>query len=156
VTDEIVKELIERIQLELDEIPRVLARMNEGWERFRRSNDDYYLDGVALNLHGFYMGIERILTRIAEMIDGDLPHGENWHLLLLEQMMKEDPRVRPAVISTEIGTKLDEYRRFRHVVRNVYTHNFDPVKLGKLVNSAPELFTQTKAELLAFAAFLEQ
>jgi hypothetical protein len=56
VTDEIIQELIERIQLELNEIPRVLARMNEGWERARRSNDDYYLDGVALNLHGFLHG----------------------------------------------------------------------------------------------------
>jgi len=30
------------------------------------------------------------------------------------------------------------------------------VKLEKLVRSAPDLFTQAKAELLAFAAFLEQ
>ena len=156
MSDEIIQELVDRIHLELEEIPRVLARMNEGWERARRSDDDYYLDGVALNLHGFYMGIERILTRIAETIDGKLPRGEGWHLLLLEQMMKEIPRTRPAVISTDTGIKLDEYRRFRHVVRNVYTHNFDPVKLEKLIDSAPELFAQAKAELLAFAAFLEQ
>jgi hypothetical protein len=156
VTDEIIKELVGRIRLELDEIPRALDRMKEGWERASRTNDDYYLDGVALNLHGFYMGMERILTIIAETVDGRLPRGENWHLLLLEQMMTEIPRVRPSVISTDTGRKLDEYRRFRHVVRNVYTYNFDPVKLGKLVNSAPELFVQTKAELLAFAAFLEQ
>ena len=78
-----------------------------------------------------------------------------WHLLLLEQMTKEVPGIRPAVISTETGTRLDEYRRFRRVVRNVYTHRFDPAKLGKLVNFAPELFALTKAELLAFAAFLE-
>jgi hypothetical protein len=26
-----------------------------------------------------YMGIERILTRIAETIDGKLPHGGGWH-----------------------------------------------------------------------------
>jgi hypothetical protein len=71
------------------------------------------------------------------------------------QMTKGVPGIRPAVISTETGTRLDEYRRFRHVVRNVYTHRFDPAKLGKLVNSAPELFARTKAELLAFAAFLE-
>ena len=156
MTEEIVKELIERIHQELGEIPRVLARMDEGWELFRRSNDDHFIDGVALNLHSFYLGIERILTHVAETIDGNLPRGENWHLLLLQQMMTEVPRVRPAVISTETGMKLDEYRRFRHVVRNVYTYNLDPVKIRKLVRSASELFTQTKAELLAFAAFLEQ
>jgi len=78
-----------------------------------------------------------------------------WHPLLLEQMKKEVPEIRPAVISTETGTRPDEYRRFRHVVRNVYTHRFDPAKLGKLVSSAPELLARTKAELLACAAFLE-
>lgn len=69
--------------------------------------------------------------------------------------MKRAPGIRPIVISTETGTRLDEYRRFRHVIRNVYTQSFDPAKRGELVNSAPEFFTRTKAELLAFAAFLE-
>ena len=78
-----------------------------------------------------------------------------WHLLLLEQMAKRVPGIRPAVISTETGTRLDEYRQLRHVVRNVCPHRFDRTKLGKLVKSAPELFARTKAELLAFAAFLE-
>jgi len=40
VSDEIIHELTERIHQELEEIPRVLARMNEGWERARRSNDE--------------------------------------------------------------------------------------------------------------------
>jgi hypothetical protein len=76
-----------------------------------------------------------------------------WHLLLLEQMTKEVLGIRPAVISTETGTRLDAYRRFRYVVRNPYTHNFGPAKLGKLVNSAPELFPRTKVELLTLPFF---
>ena len=135
--DENLSELIERVHAELDEIRRLLLRINEGWERARRSSDDYYLDGVALNLHGFYSGFERIFIRIAEVIDGDLPQGDRWHLLLLEQM-------------------LNEHRRFRHIVRNVYTYKLDPVKIGKLVSSAQELFEQLNAELLAFTNFLEQ
>ena len=63
-------------------------------------------------------------------------------------MTKEVLGIRPAVISTETRIRLDEYRRFRHVVRSVYTHSFDPAKLGKLVNSAPELFPRTKEGLL--------
>jgi hypothetical protein len=78
-----------------------------------------------------------------------------WHLLLLEQMTKAVPGIRPAVISIATGIRRDEYGRFRHVVRSVYTHRFNPAKFGKLVNSAPELFARTKAELLAFAAFLQ-
>lgn len=154
--DEDLKELAARIQQELDEIRAVLARVSEGWERTRRSNDDYYLDGVALNLHGFYSGFERIFSHIAETVDGELPKGERWHLFLLDQMMAEIPSVRPAVISTKVGNVLKEYLGFRHIVRNVYTYKLDPSKVGKLVQSAPELFAQLNAELQAFSAFLQQ
>jgi len=154
--DENLHGLANRIRQELTELEYVLARMGEGWERARRSNDDYYLDGVALNLHGFYSGLERIFALIAETIDGSLPQGENWHMLVLQQMTKEKPRVRPAVISETVGKRLNEYRGFRHVVRNVYTYRFDPAKVEKLVRSAPDVFTQLKAELSAFATFLEQ
>lgn len=154
--DEELAKLAERIRQELGEISRVVTRTSEGWERARRSNDDYYLDSVALNLHGFYSGFERLFTQIAEVVEGDLPHGESWHQLLLRRMMTEVPMIRPAVISKETGAKLDDYRGFRHVVRNVYAYKFDPDKMEKLVYSVPDLFAQLKAELLAFAAFLEQ
>lgn len=154
--DEELAKLAERIRQELGEINRVVTRTSEGWERARSSNDDFYLDSVALNLHGFYSGFERLFTQIAEVVEGDLPHGESWHQLLLRRMMSEVPMVRPAVISNETGAELDDYRGFRHVVRNVYAYKFDPDKLEKLVRSAPDLFEQLKAELLAFAVFLEQ
>ena len=148
-------DLTKRIHEELDEIQRVLARINDGWERARRSNDDFYLDGVALNLHGFYAGFERIFTQIAEAVDGDLPRGENWHELLFLQMTREIPGIRPAVISTETGRLLDELRRFRHVVRNVYTHHFQPENIGKLVRYASDAFERLKTELTGFTDFLE-
>jgi hypothetical protein len=105
VTDEIIQELVERIHQELGQVPQVLVRMNEGWELFHRSNDDHFLDGVPSNLHGYYLDIERILTQIAETLDGNLPRGENWPVLLLQQMMTQVPRVRPASreISEEEG-----------------------------------------------------
>jgi hypothetical protein len=148
--------LIDRIHQELKELHIVLTRINDVWEHARRSNDDYYLDSVALNLHGFYSGFERIFALIAETVDKDMPQGEKWHLLLLEKMQAEKPGVRPAVISSASWKVLNELRGFRHVVRNVYTHKFDPAKVGLLVASISPLFEQLKAELTAFANFLEQ
>jgi hypothetical protein len=43
-------------------------------------------------------------------------------------MATEIPQVRPAVISEAIYKQLDDYRGFRHDVRNVYTYKFDPAK----------------------------
>jgi len=64
--------------------------------------------------------------------------------------------VRPAVISDATRQALDEYRGFRHVVRNVYTFRFDPVKIERLVENAAAVFAQVRGELLAFASFVEQ
>lgn len=147
--------LTRRIHQELGEIQRVLSRIKDGWERVRHSSDDLYLDSVALNLHGYYSGFERIFTHIAETVDGRLPSGENWHELLLRQMMSEVPKIRPAVISAETGRLLDELRRFRHVVRNVYTHNFNPENIEKLIRYASDAFERLNAELSAFIKFLE-
>lgn len=49
-----------RILIELNELAFLVDRAKQGWNKARSLNDDYYLDGVALNLHGFYSGIEKI------------------------------------------------------------------------------------------------
>jgi len=48
-----------------------------------------------------------------------------------------------------------EYRRFRHLVRNVYTIHLLPDRLSNLVCELPSLWHQTRAEMSAFADFLE-
>lgn len=148
-------QLAARIRRELDDLERVQQRIVAGWQLAQQHNDDYYLDSVALNLHGLYNGFERLFELIAALIDGTKPSGEHWHQLLLQQMSEEIPRIRPAVISEGTRLKLDTLRGFRHVVRNVYTFKFDPRKINALVELSPLLMTQTKAQLLAFADFLD-
>ncbi len=148
--------LSDRIRNECQDLDRVVERAQEGWRRAERSTDELYLDSVALNLHGFYAGLERMFELIATTVDGQMPTGEYWHQLLLEQMASEISGVRPAVISDATRQALDEYRGFRHVVRNVYTFRFDPAKMQRLVENAPGVFAQAQAELLAFAGFVER
>jgi len=63
--------------------------------------------------------------------------------------------IRPPVISDETLRQLDEYRRFRHMVRNVYAEHLDPKRVGELVEKLSGLWVRLKAELIAFAGFLE-
>jgi len=46
-----LERLAERIFDELKDLERVVGRVQEGWRRTQQSDDDLYLDGVALNLH---------------------------------------------------------------------------------------------------------
>ena len=152
---ESLNHLVLRIRSELPEIEDTLRRATEGVRRAKKTGDDYYLDGVALNLHSFYSGTERIFKLIAANVDDMLPKGENWHQELLKQMAEEITEVRPAVISDSVRLDLDEYRGFRHIVRNVYTYKFDSVRIERPTEKADQLFVRVRAELLGFAGFLE-
>jgi len=144
-----------RIRNELPELEHTINRATEGLVLSKQTADDHYLDGVALNLHSFYSGLERIFELVATQVDGARPEGKNWHQILLKQMAEDIFEIRPAVISDTTRKGLDEYRGFRHVVRNVYAYKFDSGRVEKLVEGVLPLFSQLQAELLAFSDFLE-
>ena len=153
--NESLARLAERIRDECVELERLVERAHEGWQRAQRQKDDLYVDSVALNLHSFYSGIERVFFLIATTVDGRVPEGADWHQTLLDQMAIELAPHRPAVISEETRDALDEYRGFRHIVRNIYAFHFDSSKVQAIVRRLPATFVKVRTELLSFADFLE-
>ena len=149
--------LRQRIESELDDVRRAAAKAEQAFQRARRSNQDidFYLDSVAINLHGFYNGVERIFEGIARELDGGVPEGPNWHRGLLGQMALDVATLRPAVLRRDTATRLDEYLRFRHLVRNLYTWNFETDKLSHLVTGLPSILEALEGDLAAFGEFLE-
>lgn len=147
--------LAARILTELKEISKLAGRIEHGWKKAKKKEDDFYLDSVALNLHGFYSGLERIFEKIAASVDGSVPEGANWHKELLSQMSMEIVGIRPAVISADLKQKLEEYRGFRHVVRKVYTYHLSPEKIEPLVDNVQAVITNSEKDLSAFAKFLQ-
>jgi hypothetical protein len=53
--------LAARIRGSMDELVQVIERIDLLSDKAIQTGDDGYWDGVALNLHGFYVGVERIL-----------------------------------------------------------------------------------------------
>lgn len=152
------KALAQRIRLEIDELELTVSAVGRHWERAKVSKEDQdaFLNSVALNLHSFYNGLERAMELIALEMDEGTLGGETWHTELLRQMTFELPSVRPAVLSTETGRNLDEYRKFRHRVRNIYAIQLSATRMEHLVESLPSIWSQIQTELLAFANFLER
>lgn len=144
-----------QIRDELARIDSIVSNILSDWNGFLRKGDDVYLKGVAYDLHGFYTGLERVFQSIADTIDDHLPEGENWHKDLLFQMGKEIANVRPALLSEDTVTFLEEYLRFRHRVRNIYSFNLIPERIKRLVERLPRIHEQVKLNLEDFAEFLE-
>jgi hypothetical protein len=153
-----VRRVAERIRQELAAIERVVRRAGRAMAAARRRPDeqDLYLDSAALCLHDFYTGMERIFQQIAAGLDEAVPSGRDWHEALLQQMAAERLPDRPAVIAEATREALEEYLRFRHVVRNIYAFEFDPERVGRLVERLEDGFGHARRDLLAFADFLER
>ena len=147
--------LATRIRQTLLDLDRVAARAEALFQQYQKTNDDGYLDGVALNLHGFYSGIERIFEDIARTVDRSIPTGGEWHRDLLLQMADEVSTIRPAVLDITTRRCLDEYRGFRHLVRNIYTFNLRPSRLQELTTDLTGCYATVKGALLQFITFLE-
>lgn len=152
------KQLADRIRGELTDLDRMVERAMKSWKIAEKAtkDQDIYLDSIALNLHGFYSGLERLFELTAKTVDGTVPKGITWHRDLLHQASKDLEGIRPAIIDPESSSSLDEFRRFRHLVRNVYSINLVPEKLTALMTELPSLWTRLKPELLAFSEFLDE
>jgi len=83
-----------------------------------------------------------------------MPESTAWHRNLLDQVAIDVAGVRPAVISIDIARELDQFRRFRHLVRNVYTFSLNAEKIVTLMKALPQIWPKLSAELRAFSEFL--
>lgn len=150
--------LAQRIQAEMRELERTLATIQRHWQKACTSpvDQDAYLNSVALNLHSFYSGLERLFELIAVELDGGTLGGDAWHAELLQQMTLDLPNARPPVLQRDTAARLDEYRKFRHLIRNIYTTNLDANRMQDLVVGLSSLWPQVHRDLVAFAGFLDE
>ncbi len=149
--------MAERIRNELTALEKVVDRVEGALQRSEQMPQDreYFLAAAALDIHSFYSGLERIFELIAVEMDTSKPSGSQWHRDLLAQMRLNVSGVRPPVLSDEVYNFLDEYREFRHVIRNVYSFDLRTERVVELARSLHPAFEGVQHDLLAFAAFLD-
>lgn len=146
-----LREELEELEKTVTVIPQHLLQAEE-LPVYREA----FFNSVALNLHAFYAGLERMLEMIAVEVDGRVLGGKAWHTELLRQMAIELPGVRPVVLRRETMTALDEYRKFRHLIRNIYATRLDQTRITQLVQQLPATWREVKTDLTRFQAFLRE
>ena len=102
----------QRISQELNKISKAIGQLEIFMGQLNDINEKIYqealVNSIALNLHGIYIGFERIFEVIATEVDLRLPTGDKWHRDLLDQMAVDIPNVRKTVIIEETRLILDE------------------------------------------------
>lgn len=111
---------------------------------------------MASILHDFYTCCERIFRRVAIELNGGLDDTEQWHKSLLYRMTLPLEGIRPAVISEELASDLDEYLAFRHVFRNIYGFELKGDRVARLADRLDDVVGRFKKEIGSFCRILEQ
>ena len=149
--------LIRRECLELDRLVDLCINRYHRRDDFAgQGEEDILSDSLAMCIHSFYTGIERIFKAIIREVDGVTSSGPEWHRNLLSAMSVECPGVRPAVISEDTFRSLDDYRAFRHLFRNIYTYRIEPKRIFELIDVLVGTWEMTKRDLEKFLVFLER
>ena len=150
--------LREEIEQELVQIAELVAKAERLLHLAKQTDDPDYLagfiSGLALHLHGFYTGVERIFYKIAREIDGVVLSGSDWHRQLLNQMCIEIPDVRPAILSEKTHEELNVFRGFRHVVRSLYAYKLDAIRVLELAEQLKTCSENLETEIRQFCKAL--
>jgi hypothetical protein len=110
--------LEKQVRTELEELALLLGRHPGLLEKCRtEAPTNLELDALASMLHTFYTGVENIFKRVSLEVDGTLPTGPSWHVLLLDAMASPSDS-RAAVIDVGLRKTLRGYLDFRHVFRH--------------------------------------
>jgi predicted nucleotidyltransferase len=141
----------EKIRAELEQLKGIVEGKFEEWRsRGDPSQDSLVRVGIGAVLKDFYDGVERIFKHIAAAFNEPLPSGEEWHKQLLEVMSQPTENRKP-VISQTLKDALDEFRRFRHLFRNIYVVTqlkWEP--MAPLVANLPQVYEQLRKEVESF------
>jgi hypothetical protein len=150
-----IRELAADIAMELERLSRLEEQIQHVTVEIQHdlTRADIFYESLALKLHNFYTGCERIFRLVAMELNGGMPSGQDLHRRLLDRMSSERDG-RPVVIRSETARRLQDYLGFRQVVRNVYGFELDPERVARLVEMYPSAWCQVEQEISAFVQWL--
>ncbi len=152
-----VREIVADIQVELKKIAE-LEQQIQTTRLLLTENPalaTVIYESLALKLHNFYTGCERIFQIVASDLNGGLPTSFDWHRRLLSRMAAPHTD-RPALLHQSTAQRLEEYLAFRHVVRNIYGFELKPERLEKLIADYAEVWRRFHQDIQIFIEWLNQ
>ncbi len=153
-----IPDLISEINDELDLINRLVSDIREvnNAKPASLEKKKIYEESLALKVHNFYTGCERIFQKIADDINGGVPTSRDWHKRLLRIMSLEIESIRPSVISKTTAGSLENYLAFRHIVRNIYGFEIETERLQVLIDKIYGVHAKFRKEVEKFVGFLRK
>ena len=108
---------------------------------------------MALKLHNFYAGCERIFGAVVAELNGGLPQERDWPRRLLDKM-GTTREYRPALLAAETAHELRDFLAFCHEMRNIHGFQLNVTRVDYLVACYPAVWQHVEADVTQFMAWL--
>ena len=131
------------------DVSRIGDRIEKRLGAFARSAEG--VDSMGYQIHNLYGAFEQLFEEVARFFENQIDEAR-YHADMIRRMQLEIQGIRPALLSAETASDLDELRRFRHLFRHAYTADLDPDKVAALAAKAVYIqrdFTQDFERFLA-------
>jgi uncharacterized protein YutE (UPF0331/DUF86 family) len=139
------------VEKQVEVIAKIYAKIRERCH----SKDVAYLESLGYQLHNLYCAFEDLFKIVARTFENEVADKARYHAELLRRMVLEIKGVRPALITEETATLLDNLRAFRHFFRHAYAYELDPRKLAVVLEDALKLKERYKKEVERFLHLVE-
>ncbi len=117
----------------MEVVKRIYEKIKKRRESFKHSVEG--VESMALQLHNLYGAYEEVMKLVAEYFENQI-EPPMYHKNLLRRMKLEIEGVRPALLSQETFSLLDELRRFYHFLRHAYGVELRAEKVEEMVEIA--------------------
>ena len=134
------------------EIARIGDRIQSRLATFARSPEG--VDSMGYQLHNLYGAFEQLFEETARFFENRVDEG-GCRSDLLRRMQLEIRGIRPALLSAETASGVDELRRFRHLFRHAYTADLDPARVTDLAARAGRIQGDLERDLERFLGLLQ-
>jgi len=143
-------ELKIKISFEISQIDKLLNESQLLQDLCKLKVPDFIeLSAAAMVLHSFYNGVENIILMIFKNFEEKLPSGNNWHIELLEKATTQNGN-RKIIFNSELKNQLEEYRKFRHIVRHTYNYKLNWTMMEGIMNNVNTVWNKIKESLIKF------
>jgi hypothetical protein len=143
-------ELKIKVTFEISQIEKLISESQPLLNLCKLRTPDFIeLSAAAMVLHSFYNGIENILLMIFKNYGEKLPNGYNWHMELLEMAFIQNGD-RNIIFNSELKYQLEEYRKFRHIVRHIYNYKLNWSMMEEIMNNLHLNWEKIKEDLNKF------
>lgn len=150
----LVKDLIEEIEIEFENIETVLKELEKLYERPQDVEPSMVeITAAGGFLHNFYNGIENIFKRILKFNKIKLEENHNWHKELLKKFI--DKKNNFAFLDRLIYDDLLEVLKFRHLFIHGYGFQLEWSLLTPLIKKALESYPKFKSLCQSYTLSLQ-